>query len=71
MASLIGIGAAVTLTGLALLIWSIIAVMRARNAGLDDEALRAKLARVMPVNLGALLLSALGLIIVIVGILLS
>ena len=71
MASLIWIGAAVTLTGLALLIWSIIAVMRARNAGLDDEALRAKLARVMPVNLGALLLSALGLIIVIVGILLS
>jgi hypothetical protein len=40
-------------------------------AGLDDAALRARLNRVLPVNVGALLLSMLGLMSVVVGVILS
>jgi hypothetical protein len=68
MDSLIWIGAAVTLLGVAGIVWSILAVMRARKSGLDDTALRARLSRVLPVNLGALFLSVIGLMCVIVGI---
>ena len=39
--------------------------------GLADEELKAKLAQVMPLNMGALLLSALGLMMIVVGILLG
>lgn len=69
---LVWIGAAVTLAGLAGLIASVVMVRRARrSAAGDDAALRAALARVIPVNLGALLLSALGLTMVVVGLLLG
>ena len=68
---LIWIGALVSLVGLAGLIWCILMVVRARRANLDEDAMRAKLAKVLPLNMGALLLSALGLMMVVVGILLS
>ena len=71
MDMLIWIGTAVTLTGLAGLIYSMVAVARARRAGLDDEALRARLQSIIPVNLGALLLSVIGLMMVVVGIMLG
>ena len=68
---LIWIGAFVSLIGLVGLVWCIVFVVRARKANLPDDQMRAQLARVMPLNLGALLLSALGLMMVVVGILVS
>lgn len=64
-------GAALSLLGLCGIIYSIIAVRRARKAGLDDAALRARIAAILPVNLGALLVSVLGLMAVIIGVLLA
>lgn len=64
-------GAGLTLLGLAALIWCIITVSRARRAGLDDEALRAKMRGVLAVNMGALAASMLGLMAVVMGIMLN
>ncbi|OED49989.1 hypothetical protein [Leisingera sp. S232] len=64
-------GAAVSVTGLLGLIWCIVKVARARRQKLDDEALRAAVQSVLPYNLGALLLSVLGLMLVMVGIFLG
>lgn len=68
---LIWIGAVVTLGGVAALVSCVILAMRARRDAADDAALRAALQRLVPLNLGALLLSALGLMLVVVGILLA
>lgn len=68
MGVLIWGGALVTLAGFAGIVWSIYAVVRARRAGLQDAALRDRLNRVLPVNLGALLLSVIGLMMVVVGV---
>ncbi|OBY28231.1 hypothetical protein [Leisingera sp. JC1] len=64
-------GAAVSVAGLLGLVWCIIKVARARRQKLDDEALRAVVQAVLPYNLGALLLSVLGLMLVMVGIFLG
>lgn len=64
-------GAALSLTGLAGLVWCIIRVMRARKADLSDEELRAVVKSVLPLNLGALFLSVIGLMLVILGIFLG
>jgi len=71
MENLIWIGALVTLLGLAGLIWCILKVQAARKKGLDDEALKGEIQKVVALNLGALFLSAIGLMMVVVGILLS
>ena len=71
MELLVWIGSAVTLAGLTGLVWCIVLVTRARRGGLDDAALKARLQRVVALNLGALLLSALGLMMVILGIVLG
>ena len=68
MGNLIWIGAAVTLLGLAGLIWCILSVRKAQNAGLDDAAMKARLQKVVAINMGALFLSAIGLMMVVVGI---
>ncbi len=64
-------GAAVSLTGLAGLVWCILKVARAKRAGLDGDALRAVVQTVLPVNLGAMFLSVIGLMLVVIGILLG
>ncbi|MBY6138642.1 hypothetical protein KUV26_04265 [Leisingera daeponensis] len=64
-------GAAVSVAGLLGLIWCIFKVARARRQNLDDKALRAAVQSVLPYNLGALLLSVLGLMLVMVGIFLG
>ena len=64
-------GAALSLIGLVGLIWCIVVVWRARRASLPDEEMRSVLKRVLPLNMGALLLSVLGLMLVVVGIFLS
>lgn len=71
MHTLIPIGAIVTLLGLGLLIWCIIKVARARRSGVSDDELRAALESTIPYNLAALCLSAIGLMMVAVGILLG
>lgn len=71
MAGLIWTGTAVTLLGLVGLIGCILMVARARKAGLDDAALKARLQRVVAWNMGALFVSAIGLMMVVVGIFLG
>ena len=72
MEILVWAGTALSLLGLAGLVWSIVKVISARKrlAG-DDEALRGAVQQVLPYNLGALFMSVLGLMLVIVGIFLT
>lgn len=71
MELLVWIGAVITLAGVGLLIACIVMAMRARNAGLDDDALKARLQKVVVWNLAALALSGIGLMAVIVGLFLG
>ena len=71
MAILIPIGAVITLLGLAGLIWCILRVARARKSGMNDEALRDVMQKTVALNLGALFLSVIGLMMVVVGLLLG
>ena len=71
MEILIVAGAVVTLAGLAGLVWCILRVARARKAGLDDAALRAVMQKTVALNMGALFLSVIGLMLVVVGLLLG
>jgi hypothetical protein len=68
---LILIGATLSVIGLTGIIYSIFAVARAKRAKLEDAELRARLGKVLPINLGALLVSVIGLMCVIIGIVLS
>ncbi len=67
MQALIWTGSALTLGGVALLVYCIIMVARAKSASLDDAALRQRLQRAVVWNMAALALSGLGLIVVITG----
>ncbi len=71
MGILIWIGAAVSLVGLLGIIGCLVAVLRARRQGLEDAAMRALLQKVLPWNLGALLVSAFGLMMVVTGVILG
>jgi hypothetical protein len=71
MDMLIWSGAAVSFLGLCGLIYSILRVNKARRAGLSDEDLRAAVQKVMPINLGSLFVSVIGLMMVILGIFLG
>ncbi len=71
MDMLIWIGAAVTLTGLAALLWCLVSIAKARGANLPDDELRARLQKAVTLNLGALFLSVIGLMMVVVGIMLG
>ncbi|SEK49030.1 hypothetical protein [Roseovarius nanhaiticus] len=68
MESLIWVGAAVSAAGLGGLLWCIARVWRARRAKLDDERMRAVLQKVLPINMGALFMSVIGLMLVVIGI---
>ena len=71
MQALIVAGTLVSVGGIAGLGYCIFRAMRARRAGLDDAAMRAELQRVVAINMAALGVSALGLMLVVAGILLS
>jgi hypothetical protein len=71
MEFLVWIGAGLTLLGLLGLVWCIVLAIRARRSGLSEDEMRARLQRVVALNLGALAVSALGLMAVIVGIFLG
>lgn len=64
-------GALLSLTGVAGLVWCIVLALRARKSGLPDDQIRQRLQKVVAINLGALALSFLGLMLVIVGVILS
>ncbi len=64
-------GTALSLLGLAGIVYSIVAVSRAKKAGLSDEELRARVGMILPINLGALFISMIGLMAVIIGVWLS
>jgi hypothetical protein len=64
-------GALLSILGLIGLIWCILTVWRAKRRELPDEDMRATLRKVVPLNMGALLLSAFGLMMVVVGVMLG
>lgn len=68
---LIWTGAFISLLGLIGLLWCIYKVWKARKSGLTDEALRDAVRKIVPLNTGALFVSVIGLMIVIVGIMLG
>ncbi|WP_281823720.1 hypothetical protein [Jannaschia rubra] len=71
MAALIWIGAAMTVAGLLALGWCIFVALRARRQGLEGAAMEARLRGLVAVNLGALALSAIGLMLVAAGVILG
>ena len=70
MEILIWIGSILSLLGLVGLLWCIKTVLRAKKAAVSDEELRVSLQKVVPYNMAALFLSAIGLMLVILGIML-
>lgn len=70
MSNLIPLGAVITLMGLSGLMWCIIKIARARNQNLDDEALKAVMQSTVALNLASLFMSAIGLMMVVIGIIL-
>jgi len=68
---LIWIGAALTLLGVAGLVWCIVLALRAKRAGLPDAEMRASLQRVVVLNMAALAVSGLGLMCVVFGVFLA
>jgi hypothetical protein len=68
MQGLIWGGAAVSVAGLGGLVWCIFKVAAAKRAKHSDEELRAIIKNIVPINLGALFLSVIGLMMVIMGV---
>jgi hypothetical protein len=60
-----------TLIGVGLLVYCIVAAMKAKKQGGSDEDIRARLQKVVALNLIALLVSAMGLGAVTIGIILG
>ena len=71
MTLLITAGTALSLVGLVGLLLSIRKVAKAKKSAENDEELRDSVKSVLPLNLGSLLLSAIGLMTVVIGILLG
>ena len=70
MEILVWIGSILSLLGLVGLLWCIKTVLRAKKAAVSDEELRMNLQKVVPFNMAALFLSAIGLMLVVLGIML-
>lgn len=68
---LIWIGAALSVLGVIGIVASIVMVARAKKAKLDDAEMRARISKILPVNMGALFVSMIGLMMVVVGIVLA
>ncbi|EBA10615.1 hypothetical protein [Roseobacter sp. CCS2] len=71
MEIVVWIGAALSVMGLCGIVYSIVAVARAKRANLPDAELRARISKILPINLGALFVSMIGLMAVIVGVMLG
>lgn len=68
---LIWIGAALSIFGMIGIVASIVMIARAKKAKLKDEEMRARISKILPINMGALFVSMIGLMMVIVGIVLT
>lgn len=68
---LVPIGVATTLGGVALLVWCMIQVFKAKRAELPEDELRVVLQQTVVRNLAALCISAIGLMFVVLGIVFS
>ena len=71
MSILIWPGALISLVGVAALVWCITQAAKARKAGLDEDQMKARLQQLVAWNMGALAVSAMGLMLVVIGILLG
>ncbi|MEM1273667.1 MAG: hypothetical protein AAGF88_07620 [Pseudomonadota bacterium] len=71
MTWLVWMGTIFALIGLGIVIYCIVAAFRLRQSGLDDATMRAKLQRVVTINMAALFVSALGLMSVVLGVMLA
>ncbi len=71
MQILIWSGAAITLLGIAGLLFVGLKLGALKRQGLEDTALKARVQGLLPVNLASLFISAIGLIMVITGIILG
>ncbi|MBV1903663.1 MAG: hypothetical protein KUG58_08515 [Marinosulfonomonas sp.] len=71
MSFLIWPGAVISLVGVIGLVWCIVLAGKARKAQLDKTAMTARLQKLVAMNMGALALSAIGLMMVVIGILLG
>jgi len=68
---MIWVGAGISVIGLAGIIWCIVRVARARRAKLGDDEMNAVIQSIIPVNMGALFLSVIGLMLVAIGVILG
>ena len=64
-------GAALSMIGVLGLLWCVVLALQARKSGLPDDQMKTRLQQIVALNLGALAISALGLMAVIFGIILS
>lgn len=64
-------GAGLTMIGVLGLLWCVVLGIRAKRSGLPDAEVKAQLQRVVALNLAALALSALGLMAVIFGVIIT
>lgn len=71
MTWLVWTGTVLALCGLALVLYCIFAALRVRRSGLPDEQMKARLQRVVIINMVALLISALGLMSVVFAVIVS
>ncbi|MGY6694989.1 MAG: hypothetical protein ACXIUW_03035 [Roseinatronobacter sp.] len=71
MDSLIWIGAAISLAGVAGLGWCIWHVLKLRRLALDDSEMRKRMQKAVVINFAALAVSTLGLMLVVLGIFLA
>lgn len=71
MQYLVWIGALISVIGLVGLVYSIVLVRKAKQNAASDDELRVAIQSAMPINLGALFLSTLGLMCVVIGLLLG
>jgi len=71
MDALIWIGTLLSLLGLIGIIYCIVRMSKAKRANLPDDDMRAAIQAIVPINMGALFLSVIGLMLVVVGIMLG
>lgn len=69
MSGLIIVGAIVTLIGLAGLGYCIAKAFKLRTAALEDAEMTQQLQRLVPINLSSVCIAAIGLMMVVIGIL--
>jgi hypothetical protein len=68
MEIVVWVGAVLSVIGLGGIVYSIVAVTKAKRANLSDEELRARVSTILPINLGALFVSMIGLMAVVLGV---